>query len=194
VATTLKHSKGGQFIAHVKALPGKPYDGHTLATVLPDIELKIGATIERVIADAGYKGHNAPANYRFKVYTAGQKRKMTDEIKREMRRRSAVEPVTGHLKGDHRMDRNHLAGAAGDAVNAVLAAVGYNFRRLLAWLGLLLAAIRFCLTKHNATDYQSSAPDQQSSRTTDWPHFNYLCWQAEPLAPLASAAELKSKP
>ena len=38
VATTLHPSKGGQFIALVKALPGKPYDGHTLATVLPDIE------------------------------------------------------------------------------------------------------------------------------------------------------------
>jgi IS5 family transposase len=39
VATTLHHSKGGQFIAHVKALPGNPYDGHTLATVIPEIDV-----------------------------------------------------------------------------------------------------------------------------------------------------------
>ncbi len=39
------------------------------------------------------------------------------------------------------MGRNHLAHAQGDAINAVLAAAGYNFRRLLAWLALLLAAI-----------------------------------------------------
>jgi len=51
-----------------------------------------------------------------------------------MRRRAAVEPVIGHLKDDHRMDRNYLAGSKGDAVNAVLAAAGYNFRRLIAWL------------------------------------------------------------
>ena len=38
VATTLKRSKGGQFALHAKALPGNPYDGHTLATVIPEIE------------------------------------------------------------------------------------------------------------------------------------------------------------
>jgi IS5 family transposase len=38
------------------------------------------------------------------------------------------------------MGRNHLAHAAGDAANAVLAAAGYNFRRLLAWLAIFLRA------------------------------------------------------
>ncbi len=51
VATTLPHAKGGQFVTHVKALPGNPYDGHTLATVIPDMEALIGNTIERLIAD-----------------------------------------------------------------------------------------------------------------------------------------------
>src|SRR5205823_1264408 len=114
VATTLKHSKGGQFIVHAKALPGKPYDGHTLGTVIPEIEKQIGLSLKRVFCDAGYKGHNAPQEYRFKVYTAGQKRRMTDAIKREMRRRAAIEPVIGHAKSDHRMGRNYLAGQAGD--------------------------------------------------------------------------------
>jgi transposase, IS5 family len=59
---------------------------------------------------------------------------MTKAIKREMRRRAAVEPVIGHTKADHRMDRNFLKGSNGDAINAVLAAAGYNFRRLIAWL------------------------------------------------------------
>ncbi len=44
VATTLAHSKGGQFIIRAKALPGKPYDGHTLGTVIPAIEQIVGAT------------------------------------------------------------------------------------------------------------------------------------------------------
>ena len=63
---------------------------------------------------------------------------MTPKIKREMRRRSAVEPVIGHLKAEHRMDRNYLAHRAGDATNAVLAAAGYNFRLLIRWLRFLL--------------------------------------------------------
>ena len=133
VATTLAHSKGGQFIAHVKALPGNPYDGHTLETVIP----QIGASLSRIVADRGYRGHNAPPDHKMKVYISGQKRGVTDAIKRDLRRRSAVEPVIGHAKSEHRMGRNFLKGAHGDAANAVLAAAAYNFRRLLAWLAIL---------------------------------------------------------
>jgi len=141
VATTLHRSKGGQFITHVKALPGNPYDGHTLARVIPEIEAQIGASLERIVVDRGYRGHNAPPDHRFKVYISGQKRNVTNAIKRDLRRRAAVEPVIGHAKEEHRMGRNYLAHAAGDAINAILAAVGYNFRRLLKWLALLWLAI-----------------------------------------------------
>jgi len=141
VATPIKHSKGGQFVTYVKTLPGNPYDGHTLAKVIPAMEALIGNIIERMIADAGYRGHNAPSDYKFRVFTSGQKRRVTPQIKREMKRRSAVEPVIGHLKADHRMGRNYLAHRGGDAANAVLAAVGYNFRILIRWLRLLLRQI-----------------------------------------------------
>src|SRR5215210_7904339 len=116
VATPLQRCRGGQFVAHVKALPGNPYDGHTLATVIPDLEAAVGAELERVITDAGYKGHHAPAEKRFRVYVAGQKSGLTAAIKRAFRRRAAVEPVIGHLKAEHRMGRNHLAHSTG--VNA----------------------------------------------------------------------------
>lgn len=145
VATTLRRARGGQFVTHIAALPGNPYDGHTLAKVIPAMESMIGNTIERAIADAGYRGHNAPPKYKFKVYTAGQKRRVTPQIKREMKRRAAVEPVIGHLKAEHRMSRNHLAHRAGDAINAVLAAVGYNFRLLLNWLRFLLLRLLFAI-------------------------------------------------
>lgn len=70
---------------------------------------------------------------------------MTDTIKREMRRRSAIEPIIGHAKAEHRMRRNYLAGQTGDAINAVLAAAGYNFRRILSWFSLLLSPIWIAL-------------------------------------------------
>jgi len=145
VATTLRHSRGGQFVTHVAALPGNPYDGHTLATVIPAAQELIGNTIERIITDAGYRGHNAPPEYQFKVYTAGQKRRVTPQIKRDFKRRAAVEPVIGHLKEGHRMGRNHLAHSSGDAINAVLAAVGYNFHLLLRWLRRFLWHILLAL-------------------------------------------------
>ncbi len=138
IATTLHRSKGGLFALHAKALPGNPYDGHTLAEIIPDMEKTIGNGLDRILADAGYRGHNAPPTHTFKIYTTGQKRRMTPAIKREMRRRAAVEPLIGHIKKEHRMDRNYLAHTQGDAINAVLAAAGYNFRLLLTWLRLLL--------------------------------------------------------
>jgi transposase, IS5 family len=79
--------------------------------------------------------------YDMRVYITEQKRGVTKAIKRELRRCAAVEPVIGHMKNDHRMDRNYLIGSHGGAANAVLAAVGYNFRRLATWLRKLLRAL-----------------------------------------------------
>ena len=68
-------------------------------------------------------------------------RRVTTPIRREMRRRAAVEPVIGHVKAEHRMGRNYLKGRDGDRTNAVLAAAGYNFSLLLRWLERLLRAL-----------------------------------------------------
>lgn len=157
VATTLNRSRGGQFVAHVKALPGNPYDGHTLATVIPAIENSIGANLAKIVADAGYRGHNAPKDKMFKVHVAGYKRGLTKAVKRALRRRAAIEPVIGHLKQDHRMGRNFLAFSEGDANNAVLAAIGYNFSLLLNWLRLLCAFILALFTNAPAPLQSRSA-------------------------------------
>ncbi len=138
IATTVKRSKGGQFAIHAQAMPGRPYDGYTLATVIPQIEELTGATLKRILADDGYRGHNAPQSHKFRVFTSSQKRRVTPTIKRERKRRAAVEPVIGHLKSGHRLGRNFLAHEQGDAINPILAAAGYNFRLILKWIRLLL--------------------------------------------------------
>ena len=141
ITTTMNRCKGGQFAIHAKALPGKPYDGHTLDTILPDIERTTGATLKRILADDGYRGHNASLDHKFKVFTTSQKRRVTPQIKRERKRRSAVEPVIGHLKQGHRMGRNFLGSTQGDAINPILAAAGYNFRLILKWITILCIQI-----------------------------------------------------
>jgi len=50
-------------------------------------------------------------------------------------------PVIGHPKNEHRMQRNYLHHRHGDANNAILAAVGYNFRLLIKWLRILLCLV-----------------------------------------------------
>jgi IS5 family transposase len=143
IATPATAPKGGQFVLHAKALHGNPYDGHTLGPVIADLEKLTGVAVQRIHADKGYRGHNHPD--RFKVWISGQVRRVTKAIRREMRRRAAVEPVIGHVKDDHRMGRNHLKGRDGDRNNAVLAAAGYNFSLLLRWLEELLRVLLLIL-------------------------------------------------
>lgn len=66
-------------------------------------------------------------------------------IKRELRRRNAIEPIIGHTKSDGLLERNHLAGANGDAINAILVAAGHNLRLLVAWLTALWHALTMAL-------------------------------------------------
>lgn len=73
---------------------------------------------------------------------------MTPAIKRQMRKRSAVEPVIGHIKGEHRMGRNDLAGEDGDAFNAILAAAGYNFSLLVTWFRQILWLLTVMVSIH----------------------------------------------
>ncbi len=75
------------------------------------------------------------------MFISGQKRGVVGAIKRELRRRSAIEPVIGHMKNDGHLGRNYLKGRHGDHINAVLSAVGHNLRLILNWLRLLLRLI-----------------------------------------------------
>ena len=145
IVTPVTAPKGGQFVLHSKALHGNPYDGHTLGPVIADLEKLTGVAVRRIHGDKGYRGHNYPD--RFKVWISGQARRVTQVIRREMRRRAAVEPVIGHLKDDHRMRRNHLKGREGDRINAVLAAAGYNFSLLLRWYRRLLRTLLLILAR-----------------------------------------------
>jgi IS5 family transposase len=143
IVTTNARAPGGQFVLHAKALPGNPYDGHTLAGVIEATERLTGCMIERGYVDKGYRGHDTPNPRR--IFISGQKRGVFGIIKRELRRRSAIEAVIGHMKTDGHLGRCHLKGRAGDAANAVLTAVGHNLRLVLAWLRELLLAILVAL-------------------------------------------------
>lgn len=146
IVTTNASAPGGQFVLHTAALPGNPYDGHTLRTAIEDTQGRTGREIERIYVK-GYHGHDAPKSRN--VFISGQKRGVFDAIKRELRRRSAIEPLIGHMKEQGHLGRCYLKGHAGDAANAILTAAGYNFRRILAWLRILLRLIMAALIVAN---------------------------------------------
>src|SRR5213083_970951 len=134
---------GGQFVLHARALPGNPYDGHTLGAVIEATERLTGRAIERAYVDKGYRGHHTPNPRR--VFMSGQKRGVFGRIKRELRRRSAIEAVIGHMKAEGHLGRCYLKGRAGDAANVILSAVGYNLRLVLAWLRTILRVVLLAL-------------------------------------------------
>ncbi len=131
-------NREGLFLA-AKAFEGNPYDGHTLKATAVQAEAMTGVKIERIYADKGYRGHDYDGQA--KVMLSGHKRGLTPTMKRELRRRSAIEPMIGHAKNDGRLGRNWLLSPQGDKINAILAAAGHNLRLVLRKLALLFARI-----------------------------------------------------
>ena len=136
---TNARSWGGQFILGMRTLPGNPYDGHTLTDQIAQVERVSGIAVRRAYVDRGYRGHKHPGEA--EVYVSHTRGIVSPTIRRELRRRNAVEPVIGHAKVDGLLERNHLKGAEGDAINAILVAAGHNLRLLLAWFAAFLRAL-----------------------------------------------------
>ena len=136
IAVTNARANGGQFVVGIRAVPGLPYDGHTLKDQIAQVERLTGVAVTRAYVDKGYRGHGLETP---DVHVSQSPVKRSPTIKRELRRRSAIEPIIGHAKSDGLLERNRLAGTRGDAINAILVGAGHNIRLLLAWLRRLLS-------------------------------------------------------
>ena len=126
ITSTLK----GNLILGARSFPNNPYDGHTLAEQLEQASILANSTIKDVYVDLGYRGVDQQ-NPGVSIKYRGKYKRLNDKERRLLKRRQAIEPIIGHLKADHRMNRCHLKGAEGDAIHAVLCAAGYNIRWLL---------------------------------------------------------------
>lgn len=135
-------SKEG-FVIACQAIHGNPYDGHTLTATLEQAGRITNREITGdVFVDRGYKGHGYIG--KAVVLIAGQGYKtMTKKMKKLMRRRSAIEPLIGHMKSDGRLGRNYLKGQEGDKMNALLSACGQNMRLLLNRISFLFFCVFF---------------------------------------------------
>lgn len=124
VVTTSKSN----WVVGAEAVHGNPYDGATLSPALKQVERTTEVRPEAAFVDRGFKGAaHHPSDVA--VYVSGRKR-LTRTLKALLGRRSAIEPVIGHLKGEHKLKRNHLLGQEGDRINALLTGCGFNLRKL----------------------------------------------------------------
>ena len=130
VATT---SKGGWHVG-AASCPGNPYDGHTLQEAVDQVERLVGRAPVHVFTDMGYRKHGYEGASQ--IHVDKKRRGSTPRrLWKWMKRRAAIEPAIGHLKAEHRMERNRLWGEQGDMMNAILSAAGMNFAKLLRWAG-----------------------------------------------------------
>ncbi len=128
VTTTCKDP----WVVSIFAAHHNPYDGHTLQRSINQSERLTQIKVEDAFADRGYRGKdNHPENTR--VFISGAKR-LPLVLKKLLRARSSIEPIIGHLKEDHRLDRNYLLGKTGDMINAVLTGCAFNLRKIMRLL------------------------------------------------------------
>jgi len=126
VATTSEDN----FIVGSQALHGNPYDGHTLNGAVEQAERLGDFEAKEIYVDRGYRGHDYEGPAKVHLARTGM-RKVKPTLRRWLKRRSAIEPVIGHMKTDGRLGRNYLLGVEGDRINAILCGAGHNIRKLL---------------------------------------------------------------
>ncbi len=132
------------FIIGANALPGNPYDGHTLKGALDQVENLTGFRPKETYVDLGYRGHKEKTS---KVYIARQKQNKKNRVLRKaMKRRGAIEPIIGHAKSEGHLGRNYLKGSDGDRFNVFMSAIGFNLRQILRKLRLFLLFLFYILS------------------------------------------------
>lgn len=165
VSVAISHGSG--LVLGARSFPGNPYDGHTLAEQLEQSRIlleDVEAVPHTAYTDLGFRGVDEAIGPVSLIHR-GKLKTLTKGQRKALRRRQAVEPVIGHMKQDNGMGRCWLKGLQGDALNAVLAAAGYNLRWLLraiadgrvkpAFLRLLLAWLARRIGRGNAMIWPS---------------------------------------
>ena len=154
IASTLQ----GNLIVGARAFHGNPYDGHTLTEQLEQATILMQDSVAKpatAFVDLGYRGVDAD-NPDVHIVHRGKAKRISEQERKLLRRRQAIEPIIGHLKADHRMDRCHLKGERGDRLHAVLCAAGYNIRWLLRMIvrkGVtFLQSVFLCLQQASILD------------------------------------------
>ena len=124
-------SSKDNWILAIDAVHGNPFDGHTLKDSLRQVKQLTGFQPLHAYCDRGYRGA-AKEITDTEVHLSGKKKKsMKASLWKWYARRSAIEPIFGHLKSDNRLERNHLQGKDGDRINAILSGCGFNLRKLI---------------------------------------------------------------
>ena len=142
VSLSVTH-KGKGIVTSCHALHENPFDGHTLKTALEKSASITGVKVETAFIDRGYKGHGVEDA---QVFMSGQRKGVTKVIKKQIKRRQAIEPHIGHMKNEGKLGLCRLKGMEGDKINALLVGAAYNLRMVLNHLRDIFVPILWMIT------------------------------------------------
>lgn len=135
--SSIVKTKNSGIIIGAMAFTENIYDGDTLSAQLKQVERIIGKMPNVGIVDRGYKGRKFVEGVKIiipgKLFVQAS-RYLINKTRKRFRARAGIEPIIGHLKQDHRMCRNFLLDEDGDKFNTILAATGFNLRKMLRQL------------------------------------------------------------
>jgi IS5 family transposase len=134
-------TKNSGIIVGVSSHSKNEHDSKTLKAALTSAKANTSKTITEAICDRGYRGVKKVLDINISIPGTVLKRdtKYQKDKKREkFKRRAAIEPIIGHLKSDHRMQRNYLKGFVGDEINLLLAASAFNLKK---WMNIYFFAL-----------------------------------------------------
>lgn len=130
------------------------YDGHTIDKSLEQVRRLTGKSIKRLAGDRGYRGKKEINGTQILIPDTPKAKDTYYQRKKKHKlfcKRAGIEPTIGHLKTDYRLGRNFYKGLFGDAINVMLAAAAYNFKRAMRLLLRLLEKISETLMERNVS-------------------------------------------
>lgn len=110
------------------------YDGHTIEASLEQVERLTHRKIKILAGDRGYRGRKEVNGTQILIPDEPKQSDSRHQRRKKHKlfcERAGIEPTIGHLKSDHCLGRNFYKGLAGDAINILLAAAAYNFKRAM---------------------------------------------------------------
>lgn len=121
------------------------YDGHTIEKTLEQTQRMTGRKVDKLAGDRGYRGIKQIGQTKILIPDTPKAKDSYYQKRKKHKlfcKRAGIEPTIGHLKEDHRLSRNFYKGVKGDAINVLLAAAAYNFKRAIRVLLYLITIVR----------------------------------------------------
>lgn len=121
-------------ILGIESFQGNPHDSKTIEPLLKQVKKNLNYQPHEMIYDRGGRGSSEVNGVQISTPKKPLKKDSISQRRtkrKKFRRRAAIEPVIGHLKTDFRMEQNYLHGTSSPKINALLAAAGWNLKKMM---------------------------------------------------------------